>query len=411
MKIKPFLILPLLTLGACSAPTYIEVSAVEISRNAVTLEVGQNIQLTASVVGVPAGAQAPAIAFWSSDSSIATVDANGLVSAVSSGEASILAISGSKSAVCRVSVPKQEEAVVTYERTGTLKSVFASPYFELNKTFESPVSLHHKTTDSGLVFDLLLPFGDAGDKSVDNFTVVAALAKKQLASTEPVLAAYKQMGDEIAAHPEQGKDIVKGERFHVSALSKDLFYALTNKKATEAETCRYKHVFGSSGILGVLRSMGFFDDPAKAISETDWRNLLNLLLAFGNFPSGTTKADMIKDGAFVSDLIEALAGTFTLAKKGDNGYRLFFDSEGLAKLNKFVAAHYEELKLSEAISLTKFEFMLTFDASTVVGLDSSVAFTSAGGANTIDSTLTIGEEKEAASQTYLDDYAKAVESW
>ena len=411
MKIKPFLILPLLTLGACSAPTYIEVSAVEISRNAVTLEVGQSIQLTASALGVPAGAKAPAIAFWSSDSSIATVDANGLVSAVSSGEASILAISGSKSAVCRVSVPKQEEPVVTYERTGTLKSVFASPYFELNKTFESPVLLHHKTTDSGPVFDLLAPFGDVGDKSVDNFTVVAALAKKQLAPTEPVLATYKQMGEEIAAHPEQGKDIVKGERFHVSALSKDLFYALTNKKATEAEACRYKHVFGSSGVLGILRAMGFFDDPAKVISETDWRNLLNLLLAFGNFPSGSTKADMIKDGAFVSDLIEALAGTFTLAKKGDNGYRLFFDSEGLAKLNKFVAAHYEELKLSEAISLTKFEFVFTFDASTVVGLDSSVAFTSTGGANAIDSALTIGEEKEAASQTYLDDYAKAVESW
>ena len=48
MKTHRFLFLPLLTLVSCSAPTYIEVQGVEISRNAVSLEVGDKIQLTAT---------------------------------------------------------------------------------------------------------------------------------------------------------------------------------------------------------------------------------------------------------------------------------------------------------------------------------------------------------------------------
>lgn len=72
-----------------------------------TIEVGQTETLTATVL--PANATYPTVTWSSSDDSVAEVDQNGVVTAVSAGEATITALADGQSATCVVTV---EAAVV-----------------------------------------------------------------------------------------------------------------------------------------------------------------------------------------------------------------------------------------------------------------------------------------------------------
>lgn len=94
----------LLSVTACAVP----VDGIEISQATLTLNVGESQTLTAMVMPQ----NAPQDVTWqSSDTSVATVDANGKVEGISEGTAQISASAGEKSAQCTVTVVDPNKAV------------------------------------------------------------------------------------------------------------------------------------------------------------------------------------------------------------------------------------------------------------------------------------------------------------
>lgn len=73
-------------------------------------EIGKSLQLTATVA--PDNATFGSVSFATSDSSVATVNAQGLVTAVGEGEAVITATAGGKTVQCTVRVPKPDVIIV-----------------------------------------------------------------------------------------------------------------------------------------------------------------------------------------------------------------------------------------------------------------------------------------------------------
>ena len=92
----------ILTYVADAPSEIIEVSAVELNKTAVTLDLEEVELLTATVS--PENATDPSVTWVSSDPTVAKVNENGFVTAVAAGTANITATAGEQSAVCEVTV-------------------------------------------------------------------------------------------------------------------------------------------------------------------------------------------------------------------------------------------------------------------------------------------------------------------
>ena len=95
----------------------IAVTSVTLDKPSASLKVGETVTLTATVK--PDDATDKTVTWNTSDASIATVDANGKVTAVKEGTATITAKAGEKTATCKVTVSKNVIAVtsVTLNKT------------------------------------------------------------------------------------------------------------------------------------------------------------------------------------------------------------------------------------------------------------------------------------------------------
>ncbi|MBE6599085.1 MAG: hypothetical protein E7638_06550 [Ruminococcaceae bacterium] len=98
----PFNVLVASEAVSVKIPPYIEVQGISLDRGSVTLREGGKVTLNAEVT--PDGATDSTVTWHSSDSAVATVDANGTVTARGVGKAVITASAGSFSAECSVTV-------------------------------------------------------------------------------------------------------------------------------------------------------------------------------------------------------------------------------------------------------------------------------------------------------------------
>ena len=99
----------------------IPVQSVSLNHTTLTLEQGQNSVLQATVY--PSNATNPAVQWKSDNTSVATVDNNGKVTAVTEGSATVTAKAGDKTATCTVTVKKKVvpiESVTLNKTTLTL---------------------------------------------------------------------------------------------------------------------------------------------------------------------------------------------------------------------------------------------------------------------------------------------------
>ena len=85
-------------------PSVVEVTSVSLSQPTAEMLVGENVQLKASVQ--PSNATDKTLLWASSRQSVATVDSNGLVTAIAEGQSTITVSAGGKSATCTVTVTK-----------------------------------------------------------------------------------------------------------------------------------------------------------------------------------------------------------------------------------------------------------------------------------------------------------------
>ena len=104
----------------------IEVTSVSLDRTTLSMEIGQTTMLVATVS--PADATDKTVKWTSSSPSVASVDDNGVVSALQEGSTAITASAGGKSAVCLVTVAKKVVPVssVTLDRTSVTLEIGAS---------------------------------------------------------------------------------------------------------------------------------------------------------------------------------------------------------------------------------------------------------------------------------------------
>jgi hypothetical protein len=115
----------------------IEVSEVQLDVTEKALIVGGTLQLTATVL--PENATDKTVAWESSDEAVATVDENGLVTAVGTGEAAITATAGGMFAVCNITVTPKANVGDYFYSDGTYSS-------ELDST-KKPVGIVFWTGD------------------------------------------------------------------------------------------------------------------------------------------------------------------------------------------------------------------------------------------------------------------------
>ncbi len=115
------------------------VAGVALNKSTMELQVGKTETLTATVT--PENASEPGVTWTSSDATVATVNENGVVSAVAKGTATITATAGGKSAACTVTVKAASGGYYYYPgSTTTTDTAKASP-----KTFDAGIGVYAVT--------------------------------------------------------------------------------------------------------------------------------------------------------------------------------------------------------------------------------------------------------------------------
>ena len=115
------------------------VSAVALNKSTMELQVGKTETLTATVT--PENASEPGVTWTSSDATVATVNENGVVSAVAKGTATITATASGKTATCTVTVKAASGGYYYYPgSTTTTDTAKTSP-----KTFDAGVGIYAVT--------------------------------------------------------------------------------------------------------------------------------------------------------------------------------------------------------------------------------------------------------------------------
>ena len=104
--------------ATCAVTVVIPVSGITLSQHTLALEKGASATLTATVT--PANATDKTVTWSTSDAAVATVDANGKVTAVGGGNATITAKAGDKEATCAVTVNVPVSSLVLNKTTLTL---------------------------------------------------------------------------------------------------------------------------------------------------------------------------------------------------------------------------------------------------------------------------------------------------
>lgn len=97
--------------ATCKVTVKTSVAELKLSHTEVTLEIGKTQTLTATVL--PEDAEYSEITWKTDNASVATVDAEGVVTSVAEGTATITASTGDKSASCKVTVVKAAVIYVT----------------------------------------------------------------------------------------------------------------------------------------------------------------------------------------------------------------------------------------------------------------------------------------------------------
>ena len=107
-SVKTVLLIILVSLSGCgkdevAEPKDIQMTGVELSESTKTLKIGETYKITADVKPTNT-TESKTVSWESSNMDVVTVNSNGLITAVSVGEAMITAKAGSKEATCRVTV-------------------------------------------------------------------------------------------------------------------------------------------------------------------------------------------------------------------------------------------------------------------------------------------------------------------
>ena len=153
-----------------ATPTPVPVASIELNKTALTLEVGKNETLTATVK--PDNAEDKTVTWTSSDETVATVE-NGKVTAVKAGTATITAKAGEQSASCAVTVKNSDSGSSGGGGGGSSVTTYA---ITVKDAKNGDVSANRKSASKGTTITLTV----APDKGyvLDDITVLDSKDKE-----------------------------------------------------------------------------------------------------------------------------------------------------------------------------------------------------------------------------------------
>ena len=130
-----------LVLTSCGGSTASNITAVKLNRSYISLAPNETFLLEATTIGGE-----KEVTFFSSDSSIASIDATGLVTAIASGETSVYAIANDKIAICLVKVENNENEIKSAIKKGTISMKIDSSFFEkTGQVFYAPLTYTYQS--------------------------------------------------------------------------------------------------------------------------------------------------------------------------------------------------------------------------------------------------------------------------
>lgn len=136
-----------LVLTSCEGNTASNITAVKLNRSYISLAPNETFLLEATTIGGE-----KEVTFFSSDSSIASIDATGLVTAIASGETSVYAIANDKIATCLVKVENHDNDIRSAIKKGTISMKIDSSFFEkTGQVFYAPLTYTYQS--KGGAFD------------------------------------------------------------------------------------------------------------------------------------------------------------------------------------------------------------------------------------------------------------------
>lgn len=142
-----FILLGGLVLTSCSNDTASNITAIKLSRSYISINVDETFLLEATPIGGE-----KTVTFFSADSSIASIDANGLIKGIAPGETSVYAIANDKVGTCLVKVENPAIQTKTAIRTGSLAINIESEELSYNgSVFNAPLTFTYQT--KGYTFD------------------------------------------------------------------------------------------------------------------------------------------------------------------------------------------------------------------------------------------------------------------
>ena len=144
-------------------------TGITLNKSALTLAEGSNETLTATV----SPTDADGVVSWSSNNtSVATVDSNGKVTAVASGTATITATIGSKSATCTVTVSVNNETLTLSHTTGTYFGLTASSTNASGWRMYGGSTINISSTNGKTIKKVELTIAGSGNsRNLNNFAV------------------------------------------------------------------------------------------------------------------------------------------------------------------------------------------------------------------------------------------------
>ena len=136
-----------LVLTSCGGDTAQNITAIKLNRSYISLAINETFLLEATTIGGE-----KEVIFFSADSSIASIDSTGLVTAIASGETSVYAIANDKIATCLVKVENNDNVINSAVKHGTISMKIDSSFFEkTGQVFYAPLTYTYQS--KGGAFD------------------------------------------------------------------------------------------------------------------------------------------------------------------------------------------------------------------------------------------------------------------
>lgn len=281
-----------------SGDTEIPVASISISQATAEMVIGETAQLRATIT--PSNATDKTIIWASSKQSVATIDQNGLVTAVSEGESTITVSAGGKNATCLVTVSSPIVPVSSIELDKNLVIMQVGTEVNLIATV-----LPSNATDNTVSWSS----SDNAIATVDNGTV------KGVSSGEAIITA--RAGEQSATCKvtvEKNADVISGDTYYTNESS--VYQLVCSVYSSYASFYLDMSKLEDDLVAGKFANL----NPSSSVIRNLWAKAYQVLSRANQVYDGLDSRDVFPEYKAHAQLIRGLIGYHLATLWGDVPY-------------------------------------------------------------------------------------------